>query len=124
MNVIGILFGLYILGYGIFLILRSIRLRSKGVFAIGTVKEVRITQRAPNIFVSFETLHGRTVVFKAGGWSGINTSPFYQVGNPVPVLYDPKDPTNAVVYSFDFMWVLPLLITGIGFIFVYLGLAH
>ncbi len=119
-----IIFGLVVAGFGLFNIWHSIQLRTKGIFTIGTVSNVRFRGRVPNVFVSFKTMKKKTVVFRAGGWTSIISSPFYQVGNSVPVLYDPQNPTDAVIYTVDFMWMLPLALTGVGLFFVYYGFTH
>ncbi len=119
-----IIFGLAVAGFGVFNIWRSIQLRTKGIFTIGTVSNVRFRGRVPNVFVSFKTLKKKTIVFRAGGWTSIISSPFYQVGNSVPVLYDPQNPADAVIYTVDFMWMLPLALTGVGLFFVYYGFTH
>ena len=119
-----ILFGLVLAGFGLFGIWRSLRLRVKGLFTVGTVTKVKIIRRVPNLFISFRTTRKRTIMFRAGGWTSLNTSPFYQVGNPVPVLYDPNNPSDAVIYTFDFMWLLPLAFIGVGFFLIYQGFTH
>ena len=119
-----ILFGLVLAGFGLFGIWRSLRLRVKGLFTVGTVTKVKIIGKVPNLFISFKTTRKRTVIFRAGGWTSLNMSPAYQVGSPVPVLYDPHNPGDAVIYSFDFMWLLPLALTGAGFFMIYQGFIH
>src|SRR5512138_902006 len=123
-NNMAIIFGLALAGFGLFNVWHSIQLRTKGIFTIGTVSNVKMQGSTPVIFVSFKTLKKKLVVFKAGGWTSIVTSPFYQLGNPVPVLYDPHNPTDAIIYTFDFMWALPLALTGVGLFFIYYGFTH
>ena len=119
-----ILLGLFGASFGLFHLWRSIRLRLKGRFTIGNVSKVTMIGRTPEIYVSFKNSKNRTVVFKAGGWTGINISPLYQIGSSVPVLYDPNNSSDAVIYTFDFMYLLPLAFTGLGFFFIYIGFTH
>lgn len=117
--------GLIFLGVGSFLLWRSVRLRRKGLFTMGTVTRVYIRRKgAARITVSFKTTRNKTIIFTPGGWTGISASPFYQVGSPVPILYDPHNPQNAVVYTNDFMWWLPLCLIVLGLFIIYQGLMH
>jgi hypothetical protein len=118
------IFGLIFTGWGFYALWRSIWLRRNGRFTVGTVTSVIWSHRVSNVYVSFKTERKKTVVFKAGGWTSILSSPFYQVGNQVPVLYDPYNPTNAVIYTVDFLWVLPFVLTGIGLFLFYIGFTH
>jgi hypothetical protein len=117
-----IIFGLAVVGFGLFTLWRNVQLRIKGIFTMGTITNIQRHRRVPHVFVSFKTLKKKTIVFRAGGWSQIYTSPFYQEGNPVPVLYDPNNPKDAVIYTVDFMWLLPLAFIGVGLFFIYQGL--
>ena len=116
-----IILGSALAGFGLFGIWRSVKLRINGIFTIGTVTRVKMMGKVPNIFIRFKTVKKKAVVFRAGGWTAINTSPFYQVGNSVPVLYNPDNPSDATVYTFDFMWLLPLVLTSTGLFFIYVG---
>jgi hypothetical protein len=117
--------GLIFLGVGSFLLWRSVQLRMKGLFTIGTVTKVDVWRhRRPRITVSFTTTRNKTIIFTPGGWTGISASPFYQVGSPVPILYDPHNPQNAVVYTNDFMWWLPLCLIVLGLFIIYQGFMH
>jgi hypothetical protein len=40
--------------------------------------------------------------------------PAYAVGGRAPVLYDPADPQHAEINSFTGLWLLPLILAGIG----------
>jgi len=119
-----IIFGLAMTGLGLFSFWRSFQLRRKGLFTIGTVKNVKWIGRHPHVFVSFKTLEKKMIVFDVGGWTSITSSPLYQVGNPVPVLYDPQNPTDAVIYTIDVMWIVPLVLIGIGLFMIYYGFTH
>ncbi len=120
-----ILLGLIIVGFGLFRLWRSINLRIKGRFTIGTVSKTRLSAGlVTEIFISFKNSKGRTVVFNAGGWKGITNNQFYQIESPIPILYDPNDSSNAVIYTLEFMYAIPLFIIGIGSAFLYFGVTH
>jgi len=119
----GIVFGLVILGFGIFGLQRSLRLRTKGRFTIGTVTKIQYRGRSLIVFVSFDISKKQAVTFEAGAWRGINT-PLYKIGNQVPVLYDPNNPTDAVVYNIDSMWLIPLSFFGLGAFVIYTELTR
>ena len=114
-----ILFGLAFVGYGLYRFWRSLWLLRNGIFTIGTVTKIKITH-----FIRFKTAKKKTIVFNAGGWTSTNIFIVYQVGNSVPLFYDPKNPNDAMIYSFDFMWLLPLASTGVGLFILYQGLTH
>lgn len=117
-----ILPGLFFVGWGLFQIWRSINLRINGIFTIGTVSKTRLTPRGyTELHISFKNLKGRTVVFRVTGWKHITINPFYKTESPIPVLYDPNDSRNAVIYTFDFMYAIPLFFVGIGSAFIYFG---
>jgi hypothetical protein len=123
-----ILLGLFLSGLGLFMLWRSVHLRLKGLFTIGTViKKVVLWpwgRGAPVLTVSFKTIRNKTITFTSGGLTGINRFSFYQVGGPVPVLYDPNNPRNAVIYTLYFIYLSPLFFVGLGFFLIYQGFAH
>lgn len=119
-----ILFGTLLAGFGLFMLWRSLQLRRKGLFTIGTVAKVNMRGGVPIVTVSFKTIKNKTIIFSPGGWTSISNSAFYQIGSSVPVLYDPANPKDAVIYTVDFMWVLPLFLVGLGSFFIYQGFVH
>src|SRR5437868_8574824 len=69
--------------------------------------------------IRFRTDNGQEVVFR----SSMGTSPpAYEVGEHVPVLYDPVKPANAFINSFVGLWLVPVIFGGIGLIFSSVGL--
>ena len=119
-----VLVGFALTGLGLLGIWHSFKLQRKGTLTIGTITKIKQVGKAPNVWVSFKTLNNKTIVFNAGGWGGIRSSLFYQVGNPIPVLYDPNNPNHAVIYSTEFMWLMPLAITGFGLLLIYYELTN
>ena len=59
--------------------------------------------------VSFRTKSGKKVQFS----SNFSSSLMHQ-GDVVPVNYHPKDPQDAVISSFDSLWLFPVLLGSIG----------
>jgi len=47
-----------------------------------------------------------------------SSNPEYEKGTPVPVLYDPQDPTQAQVATFEQFWLGPLGVGLFGFLFL------
>ena len=62
----------------------------------------------------------RKVRFKSMAHSN---PPQYKVGDAVPVLYDPDRPDDARIRSFTSLWLLALILGGLGFVFTALGTA-
>jgi hypothetical protein len=114
----GTIFGLICAVTGIYEIWHALQLRRKGLVTLGIVKEVRIVRKIPNIYITFTTSAEKTILFRARGLTLINKPGLYQVGNAVPVLYDPHHPDDAMIHRSDFWWLLPVLLIGIGVFFI------
>ena len=118
-------FGLLIAGVGFFWIGRSLRLRMKGFSTIGTVTEVRMIsriKRSRHLVVSFKTYNKKNIIYHVDAFTP--SIKIYQVGDSIPILYDPYKPTDAVVYAFESMYLLPLFIIGFGLSVIYQEIAH
>lgn len=61
--------------------------------------------------VEFSPMDGVPVRFTDGAGS---LPPDYEVGAPVPVLYDPADPHTARLNSWKRVWFVPTLLMSIG----------
>lgn len=79
-------------------------------------KKARTTQRP---LIEFRTENGEPTRFKSE--LGTKNSS-YSVGDTVPVLYDPADPTEARIDSFLTKYGLETLLSGLGTIFLAIGL--
>ena len=117
MALLSFLAGLAMAGFGIYQLRHSVRLRRKGLITTGTVTGIKLfgKRRTTVLIVHFKSRNGRNVVFNAGGYTGAGLS--YPVGASVPVLYDPKDPGGAVIYTLAFLWLRPLFFTALGLVF-------
>ena len=118
-----IIFGLVISGIGIYALSRNYRLYQHGVFAIGTITRIRYKRRGvPTLDVKFITTRKKIVEFNAGGGTFIRVStPLYAVGNQVMVLYDPNNPRQAVIYSWEFLYLIPIATICMGIFMIYQG---
>lgn len=64
--------------------------------------------------VRFRTADGQEISFI----SSIGTRPpVYRVNDPVRVLYDPQDPYHASIQSLMNLWILPIILCGLGIFF-------
>ena len=78
---------------------------------------------------SYEQATYRPVVsFRVGTSSPIrfesmtsSNPPQYSIGDSVPVLYDPGSPYDARIRSFTSLWLLPIVLCGLGLIFALIG---
>jgi hypothetical protein len=116
--ILSILFLLSFGGIGVFLLIRSLRLRRKGIFAIGTVAQIKKTGRSYPTTVQFTTIKGEEIQI-----SGMTVSipvSILRIGNSVPLLYDPDNPKSAVEYNPLTMWFLPLGFIGASILALYI----
>lgn len=70
--------------------------------------------------VSFTTERGAPVRFSTMAHS---SAPTYELRAAVRVLYDPDRPQDARIRSFTELWMLPILLAGLGSVFTALGAA-
>ncbi|RPI78654.1 MAG: DUF3592 domain-containing protein, partial [Desulfobacteraceae bacterium] len=70
--------------------------------------------------VEFQDRNGATIRFK--GSTGSN-APAYETGVQVPLVYNPRNPSEAQLTTFSQFWLGPLLITlaGLGILFLSYG---
>lgn len=68
--------------------------------------------------VRFRTQDGKTIDFRASSGS---QHPAYAVGDRVPVIYDPSNPKDSRVNTVWGVWGAPLILLGIGAVFLVLG---
>jgi len=47
--------------------------------------------------------------------------PNFKAGDRVPLFYDPRDPSHIQINTFTQLWILPLILGGLGLIFSGLG---
>jgi hypothetical protein len=90
--------------------------------AVGTVTEVRIrgVGRNAESIPSFEFRTADGAVRRAESLMGSGFQGF-EVGETIPVKYDPADPAKAEVDSFAVLWGLALLRAGFALLFLLMG---
>ncbi len=110
-----ILIELLITGFGIYQLWRSFHLKRKGQFTLGTLKKVMFMGRSAYGLIKFYPKKHKPIVIKIIG----PRFTFDADGSSVPVLYDPDQPSNAIVDALDTLWLTPLLFMGIGFYGLY-----
>ena len=69
--------------------------------------------------VEFEIADGGKIRFTDGIGS---LPPDYEVGERIKILYDPKNPQTARVYSWKRIWFVPVLLTCVGLLPVFVPL--
>jgi hypothetical protein len=128
---IGIVFavvGLAMLVIAIVVFSRTRRFLATAVSAQGTVTEMiqrtgkdregrTSTIWAPRVRF---TVSDQTIEFESKVGS---SPPRYAEGQTVEVKYDPQDPNSARVAAASSMWLVPVLVGGIGVILLIVGLA-
>jgi hypothetical protein len=69
--------------------------------------------------IAFTTRDGREVEFEAlvGG-----TTPDYELGEQVRVMYDPENPTEARIGETENLWGIPIVLGSFGLIAIAIGL--
>lgn len=119
------LVGAGMLGGGLYLLRRQHRFRATAWTGTGTVtalvKPARRRSRNSHAVVpviAFTTPTGEPFEFRSSFASG---STSYSIGQQVPILYDPMNPTHAEVNSFWPLWFAPIMLIGLGSIFAVVG---
>ena len=115
---LSILFLLSFGGVGAFLLFRSVQLRRKGIFAIGTVTQINKTGRSYPTTVQFTTINGEEI--QISGMSVSIPKSVLRIGNSVPLLYDPDNPKSAVEFNPITMWFIPLGFIGASILVLYI----
>ena len=97
---------------------RAVHFKKTAIEAQGTVIELRESTSGGshggsvyNPVVRFADKDGqeRTLYSSTGTYP-----PAYAVGDRAPILYDQADPKHAEINSFSGLWLLPIIVSGIG----------
>ncbi|MCC7117645.1 MAG: DUF3592 domain-containing protein [Anaerolineales bacterium] len=89
------------------------KLESAGVQVVGTVIGLEESSSADNgccvysPVVEFKTTDQKTYSFESGNAS---YPPAYEVGETVPVLYDPQNPNTAQIDKWTERWLMPIIL--------------
>jgi len=69
--------------------------------------------------IRFRTSDGQNISFISNTGS---SPPSYRVNEPITILYDPQQPYHASIKSFSELWMLPVLLCGMGSLFSSFGI--
>ena len=117
---IGFLFSSVALGFGIKMLRRTLRFTKHGRFVVGTVTSAHVpfNLKGKVLTITFQTPDHRNVSFTET--VGISSPDYYfEPGARIAVLYHPARPSDAVIYTRDALWTLPLAFIGIGLFFLF-----
>lgn len=109
--------GLFFVAAVVFVVL-EVRFERTALHSTGEVVALRRSSkggRAPD--VAFTAVDGREHVHR----SNVYSTPSYEVGDVVPIAYDPTDPDSAIIDSFSGRWLLPTIFGGIGLVDLLVG---
>ncbi len=70
--------------------------------------------------LKFQTKDGQDVQFQAS--VGVSSKNKYKVGQKLEVVYDPSKPEKAKIKSFIQLWLITIILTVIGAVFVVAGI--
>lgn len=124
------LVGVLLIGAAIVLVATTTRFLANAERTEGTVIEVNAKtsiSRDADRRRRERTFWYPTVEFTAGGgdtfsFEGTGANPpAYQVGDRVPVAYDPDNPSDARIASFGSAYLLPMILGGLGIVFTPVG---
>lgn len=115
--------GLILLVASIFVYFNTRAFIDRSVITTGTVVDMSAEwdedhDRVYYPIIEFETATGERASFKSNVSS---TTPDDDIGNTVPVRYDPADPDNAGVNTFLALWFATIFLVIIGVVFTVLG---
>src|ERR1019366_2177596 len=108
---------------GIVTLLNQVRFGRRAVAAIGEVIDLHYKSRTYHPVVRFQYMDEERGDEEVDFWSSYGSRPpSNQVGNRVPVLYDPEYPKHAQINTFGARWFLPCvcIFAGIVCSFVFL----
>jgi hypothetical protein len=69
--------------------------------------------------IRFRTADGQEISYISNTGS---SPPSYRVNEPITILYDPQQPQHASIKSFVELWLLPVLLGGMGLVFSSFGI--
>jgi hypothetical protein len=98
--------------WGVYALFTAYKLENTGSITTGTVIEMEESSTNEggccvySPVIEFQ-VNGQTYTFDGGNASN---PPAYQVGETVPVIYDPTDPDTAQINKWSERWLFPLII--------------
>ncbi len=106
------------IGAGIFGLIRTFKLQSNLLSAIGTIIDIYRCSSSESISSAtygavieyFDEINNEVYVFESKTCRGFRPT----IGNSIKVLYDPSNPGEAYNGSFLGMWLAPIICLGVG----------
>ena len=120
--------GFALIGLGLVVSGRTRRFLTTGCRADGVVTALvpRTNMEGPDLA---RTTYAPSVEFTAqtGALRSFTSAtaasrPAYRVGQHVVVVYDPRNPRKAIILSFGEVWLVPLILWGLGALFMLIGM--
>ncbi|WP_447595365.1 DUF3592 domain-containing protein [Aquipseudomonas campi] len=105
-----------ILLIAIAVVIQVVRLRDESAMSRTTGQVIDIAGGCPT--VEFSTQSGQTRTYRSNTCS---TPPRFDIGDAVPMFYNPDKPSDARLNSFVDNWLGSLIVGGIGAVFTLLG---
>ncbi|MDF2188926.1 DUF3592 domain-containing protein [Paraflavitalea sp. CAU 1676] len=119
---LGYIFNGAILGIGVFMFARILRMRSKGEKATGTVTHVEYDndkwgdEDIPYPVISYTTVTGQKMSERYSRRSNL-----FKPGDVIEIYYDPAQPEKFVIYDFA-AFLIPVACVLGGLFFLYLNI--
>lgn len=115
--------GIIVLGWGLYLGYDRYDFVRHSMISVGTVESCKIvkwsrTRQSRRVKIAFKPYRGKRVRFQTTPWTSDLIGPTFYVGQEVVVRYDYRTPTRAFVFSWEYIWGMPILLccVGIGFL--------
>jgi hypothetical protein len=125
-NVFVLLAGLTSLTFGIYLFQSRLSFIYQATKTEGVITEIESRRTSSKTYyypiVSYQDVEGdqQTMHFDLGTTGGFD----YSVGETITILYIPDEPDSAKVWVFWEMWGVPSVLSGVGIIFILIGIGN
>ena len=117
-----LLIGLALLVGGAYFIKRQVDFKRHSLPSIGTVIDYEPLRQSTNSFsrrarpiIQFVTADGRKIIFTNRSLWGAGPT----IGSRQKIIYNPEAPSEAMIDSWIYVYLWPLITTGMGLIFVF-----
>ncbi len=106
---------IYVLG-------RSMNFLRSCVQTKGKVKDIVISRSQNNLYTPVIEFTGPSKKHFSFSPNSSSTSPGYEIGEEVTVIYDPEFPEDAKIKSFFELWMVPIILFAVAGLFLALGI--
>ncbi len=121
-----VIMGCVMFYYGIYLYNKISALRSNGVVTKGIILRFELRGASSSDkdklvipIVQFHTADGTEITFEGSIDNQSLLQNLCDSGDPVEVVYDPKNPSDAKINTFAELWFAPLILLVIGAAFIF-----